>query len=128
MNTNGALRGKDKIKLIQKAVLTGIGAAISKDTIAKAAVTIYDDVQKEIKKLVNSLEEQGELKTKETKKLLKQIQVKSDLEKKKLYVEIQKTGNDLFKSIKDLIGFNKSQKTSRKSTKAQKSRVKKKRR
>ncbi len=99
---NGFLNNKDKLKLIQKAILTGIGATASKETIKKAASGIYGDVQKIVKDLLKQLEKSGEIKTKETRKIIKGLQEKSEVEKEKIYKKLQKEGKNLLKSVKEI--------------------------
>lgn len=94
---------KDRVKLIQKAILTGIGVTASKDTIKKAAVGIYNDVQKITHRLLKELEQRGEIKTKEAKKIIKELQKKSDAEKTKIYKKLQKEGRTLLKSAREII-------------------------
>lgn len=94
---------KDKIKLIQKAILTGIGVASSKETIKKAASGIYKDVQKIIKELLSDLEKSGEIKTIETKKILNELQKKSEIEKTKIYKKLQREGKTLISSAREII-------------------------
>ncbi len=103
MTSNGFVKHKNKIKLIQKAILTGVGAAISKDTIRKAAATLYNDIQKEVHKLLDSLEEQGELKAKETKKLVLELQKKSEMEKLKIYKELRKNTKPFIKAAQEVL-------------------------
>ncbi|MBI3590160.1 MAG: hypothetical protein HY094_02135 [Candidatus Melainabacteria bacterium] len=101
--TNNFINSKDRLKLIQKAILTGIGVAASKDSIKKAATGIYNDVQKIIKKLLTELEESGEIKTKETRKIIQKLQKKSEIEKAKIYKKLQKEGKTLLKSAREII-------------------------
>ena len=100
---NGFLKNKDKLKLIQKAILTGIGATTSKETIKKAANGIYSDIQKIVRDLLKQLENSGEIKTKEARKIIKELQEKSETEKEKIYKKLQKEGKTLLKSIKEII-------------------------
>ena len=103
MTSNGFVKSKNKIKLIQKAILTGVGAAISNETIRKAAATLYNDIHKEVRKLLNNLEEQGELKAKETKKLVLQLQKKSEAEKLKIYKELRKNTKPFLKAAEHVL-------------------------
>jgi len=103
MKNNGFIKNNDKIKFIQKAILAGVGAAISKDTIKKAAATLYNDIQKEVQKLLNNLEEQGELKAEETKKLILELQKKSEAEKLKIYKELRKNTKPFVKAAQNVL-------------------------
>ena len=103
MKNNGFVKSNDKVKFIQKAILAGVGAAISKDTIKKAAANLYNDVQKEIHKLLNNLEEEGELKAKETKKLVLELQRKSEAEKLKIYKELRKNTKPFLKAAQNVL-------------------------
>lgn len=103
MTSNGFVKSKNKIQLIQKAILTGVGAAISKDTIRKAATHLYNDIQKEVHKLLNNLEEQGELKAEETKKLVLELQKKSEAEKLKIYKELRKNTKPFLKAAQNVL-------------------------
>ena len=103
MTSNGFVKSKNKIKLIQKAILTGVGAAISNETIRKAAATLYNDIQKEVHKLLDNLEEQGELKAKETKKLVLELQRKSEVEKLKIYKELRKNTKPFLKAAENVL-------------------------
>ena len=100
---NNIIKNKDKLKLIQKAILTGIGVAASKDSIKKAAKGIYNDVQKIVQNLLKELEESGEIKTNQTKKIIKELQKKSEVEKDRIYKKLQKEGKTLLKSAKEII-------------------------
>ena len=103
MKNNGFVKSKDKIKFIQKAILAGVGAAISKDTVRKAAVTLYNDIQKEVKKLIVSLESKGELKAEETKKLVLELQRKSEAEKLKIYKELRKNTKPFLRAAQNVL-------------------------
>ena len=106
MLTNGFLKNKVNFKVgqkIQKAILTGIGATTSKEVIKKAAIGLYDDVQKIIHDLLNQLERKGKLKAKETKRLIKEFQKKSEIEKPKIYKKLEKEGRSLLNTAKDII-------------------------
>ena len=103
MTTNGFVKNKSRIKLVQKAILTGVGAAISNETIKKAATHLYNDIQKEVHKLLNNLEEQGELKAEETKKLILELQKKSEAEKLKLYKELRKNTKPFLKAAQNVL-------------------------
>ena len=103
MTSNGFVKSKNKIKLIQKAILTGVGAAISNETIRKAATHLYNDIQKEVHKLLNNLESQGELKAEETKKLVLQLQRKSEAEKLKIYKELRKNTKPFLKAAQNVL-------------------------
>ncbi len=103
MKNNGFIKNNDKIKFIQKAILAGVGAAISKDTIKKAAATLYNDIQKEVQKLLNNLEEQGELKAEETKKLILELQKKSEAVKLKIYKELRKNTKPFVKAAQNVL-------------------------
>ena len=103
MTSNGFVQSKNKIKLIQKAILTGVGVAISKETIRKAATHLYNDIQKEVHKLLNNLESQGELKAEETKKLVLQLQKKSEAEKLKIYKELRKNTKPFLKAAQNVL-------------------------
>ena len=110
MLNNGTVKSKNLINVVQKAIMAGIGVAVSKETITKAACGIYEDVQSIVQKLLDELEGQGKLKTKETKKLLQEIQKKIIIEKNKAYKKLQVDSKDLIKQIKEnvLIKFYKS--------------------
>lgn len=88
--------------LIEKTLLTGLGVLLSKETINKAAVTIYNDIQDELKVLLAKLETKGELKTKETKKLVKTIKEKADKERAVIYQDLKKQSKPLFKTVKNM--------------------------
>ena len=88
--------------LIEKTLLTGLGAVLSKETINKAAVTIYNDIQNELKILLEKLENKGELKTKETKKLVKDLKEKADKEKFTIYQDLKKQSKPLFNTVKKM--------------------------
>lgn len=103
MTDNGTLKNKNKIKFIHKAILAGVGAAVSNETIRKAATTLYNDIQKEVHKLLNNLEEQGELKAKETKKLVLELQRKSEAEKLKIYKELRKNTQPFLKAAQNVL-------------------------
>ena len=103
MTSNGALKNKNKIQFIQKAILAGVGAAISKDTIRKAATTLYNDIQKEVHKLLDNLEEQGELKAEETKKVILELQKKSEIEKLKIYKELKKNTKPFLRAAENML-------------------------
>lgn len=103
MLTNGFLKNKKKFKIIQKAIMTGIGATTSQEIIKKAAAGLYDDIQKIVQNLLKELEVQGELKAKETKEILTKLQKKSDFEKSKVYKRLQKDLKVLITTAKDLI-------------------------
>ena len=103
LSINNSISNKDKLKLIQKAVLTGIGVAASKESIKKAAAGIYKDVQQIVQNLLSELEESGEIKTQEAKNIIKQLQKKSELEKAKIYKKLQKEGKVLLKSVKEIL-------------------------
>ncbi len=97
---NNGTKSKDLIKTVQKALMAGIGVAISKETITKAACGIYEDVQLMVQKFVSELEGQGKLKTKETKKLLKEIEKKLSAEKSKAYKKLKTDSEDFLKQLK----------------------------
>lgn len=103
MLTNGFLKNKKTIKAVQKALITGLGIAGSKGIIIKAFTGIYDDVQKITRKLVKELEQQGQIKTKEAKKIVKELQKKSDEEKVKIYKRLQKDLKLIFTAAKDIV-------------------------
>ena len=103
MTNNGALKNKSKIQFIQKAILAGVGAAISKDTIRKAATTLYNDIQKEVHKLLDNLEEEGELKAEETKKVILELQKKSEIEKLKIYKELKRNTKPFLKAAENML-------------------------
>ena len=103
MTSNGFVKSKNKIQLIQKAILTGVGVAISNETIKKAATHLYNDIQKEVHKLLNSLEAKGELKAKETKKLVLELQKKSEVEKLKLYKELRKNTKPFLRAAENVL-------------------------
>ena len=103
MLTNGFLKNKNRLQVIQKAILTGIGVTTSKEVIKKAAIGLYDDIQKIVQDLLTELEEQGKLKTKETKMLLKELQKKSQVEKERIYKKLQKDSKSLLKTAKDIV-------------------------
>ena len=103
MKNNGSVKSKDKIKFIQKAILAGVGIAISKDTVRKAAATLYNDIQKEVKKLLVNLESKGELKAKETKKLVLELQSKSEAEKLKIYKELRKNTKPFLRAAQNVL-------------------------
>ena len=90
-------------KAVEKALLAGVGAALSRDTIKKAATTIYNDVHKEVKTLLSKLEKEGKLRTKETQSLLSEIQKKAETEKVKIYRELKKQGKTLSKTAQNII-------------------------
>ncbi len=102
LNTNNNVN-VGKLKLIQKAILTGIGVAASKESIKRAAAGIYNDVQGIIYNLLKDLEKKGTIKTKETKQILKQIQKRSESEKSKIYKKLQKEGKTLFNSAREIL-------------------------
>ena len=103
MTSNGFVKSKSKLKLIQKAILTGVGAAISNETIRKAAATLYNDIQKEVHKLLDNLEAQGELKAEETKKLVLELQRKSEAEKLKIYKELRKNTKPFLRAAENVL-------------------------
>lgn len=102
LNTNNNVNA-GRLKLIQKAILTGIGVAASKESIKRAAAGIYNDVQGIIYNLLKDLEKKGTLRTKETKQILKQIQKKSESEKSKIYKKLQKEGKTLLNSAREIL-------------------------
>lgn len=103
MKNNSAMKSNERMKLIQKAILTGVGVAISKDTVRIAATTLYNDIHKEIRKLLSSLEQQGELKAKETKKLILELQKKSEAEKLKIYKELRKNTKPFLRAAENVL-------------------------
>lgn len=103
MKNNSSIKNNERMKLIQKAILAGVGAAISRDTVRIAAATLYNDIQKEIKKLLSSLEQEGELKAQETKKLILELQKKSEAEKLKIYKELRKNTKPFLKAAEDVL-------------------------
>ena len=104
MSHNGFFKSSKELNnKIKKAILTGIGATSSKEVIKKAAVGLYDDVQKITHNLLKELEEKGKLKTKETKKLILELQKKSEGEKVKIYKKLEKEGKGLFNTARELI-------------------------
>lgn len=103
MEKNGFIKNKTNIKAIQKAILAGIGAATSQELIKKAAVGLYDDAQKIVHGLFEKLEEKGELTTKSTKHLVKQLQKKSQVEKQKIYKQLQKDCKGLLNKATNII-------------------------
>ena len=104
MQKNGyIIKNKDKIQALQKAILAGIGATTSKELIRKAAIGMYDDAQAIVKELFNKLEQRGELKTKETKKLIKELQKESQSEKSKIYKQLQKDSKELLNNITNIL-------------------------
>ncbi len=92
---------KDLFKAIQKTVMAGVGIVISKETLKKTALGIYEDLQSIIQNLIKELESQGKLKTKETKKLLQELQKKSEAEKAKIYKLLKINSKELFDQIKN---------------------------
>lgn len=119
---------KDKMKLIQKAILTAVGIAASQETIKKAAKGIYGDVQKIIKELLVELEKSGEIKAKETKEIITHLQKKSEAEKEKIYTKLKKEGKTILNSAREIIltpmsvlkNTNSSSKTTKKRKRAKK--------
>ncbi len=103
MLKNNFINKKDSLKLIQKAIMTGIGATTSKEKIKKAAYGIYDDIQKIVLGLVKDLEKNGELRAKETKAIIKDLQKKSEIEKVKIYKRLQKEGKGLINLTKEVM-------------------------
>lgn len=103
MLKNGKLKSKDTMKMIQKAIVTGIGIAASKEAIKKAASNLYDDIQETVHNLLAELEYKGEIKTKQTKKIIKELQKKSEVEKAKIYKELQKDSKNLLSLAKNII-------------------------
>ena len=103
LQINNFINSKNKLKLIQKAILTGIGVAASKDAIKRAASGIYSDVQKIIKDLLGELEKKGDIKAKEAKKIVQQLQKKSESEKARIYKKLQKEGKTLLKSVREIL-------------------------
>ena len=103
MLRNNFINKKDSLKLIQKAIMTGIGATTSKEKIKKAAYGIYDDIQKIVLGLVKDLERNGELKAQETKVIIKDLQKKSEVEKAKIYKRLQKEGKSLINLTKEIM-------------------------
>lgn len=102
-HSNGKIKSSDNKKILEKAILAGIGVASSKELVKKAIHGIYDDIQKILNELVDELEVKGELKTKETKDLLKQIQERSDKERKKLFKELKVDSKNLIDTAKEFI-------------------------
>lgn len=103
MLTNGFFKSKDRFKVVQKAIMAGIGATTSKEVIKKAAIGLYDDIQKVVHKLLIELEERGEVKAKETKKILNELQKKSEVEKTKIYKKLKKDSKGLLNTAKNII-------------------------
>ena len=95
-------KNNKRYALIEKTLLTGLGAVLSKGTINKAAITIYNDIQNELRILLAKLETKGELKTKETKKLVKNIKEKADKEKSVIYQELKKQSKPLLNNVKSM--------------------------
>lgn len=102
-HSNGVLKSKDNKKILEKAILAGIGVASSKELVKKAIHGIYDDIQTILKELVDELEKKGELKTKETKELVKQIHEKSDKERKKIFKELKIDSKNIIDTAKEFI-------------------------
>ncbi len=94
---------KESLRLIQKAIMTGIGATVSQERIKKVAYGIYDDIQKMVLDLVKDLEKKGEIKTQETKAIIKDLQKKSESEKAKIYKRLQKEGKSLIGLTKEIM-------------------------
>ncbi len=103
MEGNGVLKHGDNKKLLQKALLAGIGVTTSRELIKKAIIGIYDDIQNILSDLIEELEKKGELKAKETKDLVKQIHKRSEEEKKKITKELKQNSKSLFDNLKGLI-------------------------
>ena len=103
MLKNNFINKKDNLKLLQKAIMAGIGVTTSKEKIKKAAYGIYDDIQKIVLALVKDLEKNGELKAKETKAIIKDLQKKSETEKVKIYRSLQKEGKNLINLTKEIM-------------------------
>ena len=103
MQSNGFLKNKNSLKFVQKAILAGIGVTTSKELIKKAAVGLYDDIQKIVTDLLCELEERGEIKTIETKHLIKELQKKSEIEKAKISKKLKKDSKSLINVAKDMI-------------------------
>lgn len=102
-HSNGKVKSSDNKKILEKAILAGIGVASSKELVKKAIHGIYDDIQKILNELVDELEAKGELKTKETKDLLKQIHERSEKERKKIFKELKVDSKNLIDTAKDFI-------------------------
>lgn len=104
MLTNGLLKNKIKVsEKIQKAIMAGIGITTSKELIKRAAIGLYDDIQKVVSNLLSDLEERGEIKAKEAKKIINELEKKSDVEKERVYKQLQKESSHLLNSAKDMI-------------------------
>ena len=103
MLTNGFLKNKKNLKFIQKAIMATVGVTTSKELIKKAALDLYDDIQEVVTNLLDDLESRGEIKTKETQKLMKELQEKSDVEKVKITKKLQKDSKSLVNLAKDII-------------------------
>ena len=103
MLTNGFLKNKKNLKFIQKAIMAGIGVTTSKELLKKAALDLYDDIQKVVSHLLGDLGARGEIKTKETQKLIKELQKKSDVEKGKITEKLQRDGKGLVNLAKEII-------------------------
>ena len=103
MLKNNFINQKGSLRLIQKAIMTGIGATISQDKIKKVAYGIYDDIHKIVLDLIKDLERKGEIKANETKVIIKDLQKKSEVEKAKIYKRLQKEGKSLIGLTKEII-------------------------
>lgn len=103
MLTNGFLKNKNNLKFIQKAILAGIGVTTSKELIKKAAIGLYDDIQKIVNNLLTELKERGEIKTKETKHIIRELQKKSEIEKTKISKKLKKDSRTLVNTAKGMI-------------------------
>lgn len=126
MLTNGFLKNKGGSKLIQKAILAGIGVASSKELIKKAALGLYDDIQKVVTGLLVELEGRGEIKAKETKHIIKELQKQSEIEKSKISEKLKRGSKGLIKRAKDIIlTFKKSKAVFKKKKSSKKSKKKK---
>jgi len=102
-NGNGFLKNKTNLNLIQKAVMTTVGATTSRELIKKAAIDLYDDIHEVVSNLVEELKERGEITAKHAKVLIKEIQKKSETEKAKMSKKLEKDSKVLLKRAKDMI-------------------------
>lgn len=100
---NGFLKNKKTIQGLQKALLAGVGITSSRELITKAFTGLYDDVQKITRKLVKELEQQGQIKTKEAREIVKSLQKKSETEKAKIFKRLQKDFKLLINAAKDIV-------------------------
>lgn len=104
MSSNGFFKNKGKLsKNIHKAILATVGVTTSKELIKKTATNLFDDIQGLFGNLLEELKDRGEIKTKQAKKIIKELQSNSEVEKEEAYKQLKKSTDRLVKKARELI-------------------------